>query len=309
MKYYFLLSIVFLFSCSSNKLTLYGEIGNGLKSTFELVQKGKNYSGIFFYNNDIDKSIKVKGFIENDKLILNEYNDILEITGTFKGTFDNLNFQGNWLSPDKKEETPFNYSISNTKTISKETITKNIDDEIYKLKINNTYQKWISKKVETGEYWTEDTYNKKAEINRKKNVHWGVDSEEETGECKYGIPSELSDYSTTYMDVNNDGEIDCISYVRWIYCSPGNWSNNVPSELLIFISKNNSYELFENPKVIEYGGIFKSVNEKGELEFEHLTFEGSEARCCPSIQWFTYYKYVNNGFILERKTSEKKKVY
>jgi len=306
MRYYFLLSIVLFLSCSSNKLTLYGEIGNGLNSTFELIKKGKNYSGIFFYNNDIDNSIKVKGFIENDKLILNEYNDLYEITGTFKGSFDNLNFKGDWLSPDKRKKTSFKYSINNKNT-TPEKIIEEGEDEVYKLKIYNSYQKWISTKIETGEYWTEETYNKKAEINRKKNVHWGVDSEEETGECKQGIPNKL--YNTHYIDINNDGIMDCISYIRWIYCMPGNWSNNEPSELLIFISKNNSYELIENPKIIEYGGIFKQINEKGELEFEHLSFEGSDARCCPSIQWFTYYKYIDDKFILEWKTSEKKKVY
>jgi len=301
MKYYFLLSIVLFLSCSSNKLTLYGEIGNGLKSTFELVKKGKNYSGIFFYNNDIDNSIKVKGFIENDKLILNEYNDLYEITGTFKGSFDNLNFKGDWLSPDKRKKTSFKYSTIN-KTETQKKNTKKGKDEIYKLKIENSYQKWITMKVETGEYWTEDTYRGKAEINRKKNVHWGVDSEEETGICKLGIPNKLN---PTYIDINNDGILDCIAYVRWLYCMPGNWSNNLPSELLIFISKDNSYEILENPKEIEYG-IFEKISDRNEFEFVHYEYTDIDPNCCPSIKQSFYYEYKNNKFIFIRKSAKVK---
>lgn len=300
-QYITLIALVFLTSCSKSQLNLYGIIGNGLLSTFELTKSGNNYSGNFYYDNDIDRLIKVKGFFENNRLVLNEYNEDLEITGTFNGTFDESIYNGNWISPDKSINIPFNYSInknSNLPTI----LVK--EDKVYELKINLAYQKWITNKIETGEYWTEETYNEKAEINRQKNVYWSIDGEEETGICKQGIPNEFND--PNYIDINNDGILDCISYVRWLYCEPGNWSATVPSELLIFISDGESYKIFENPKQIETGGFFKRLTENKELEFDNYRYDDDDERCCPSIQWFTYYKFVDNDFVFVRKTDESK---
>ncbi len=118
----FFCSIFLLISISScqqelkNKLYFVGDI-SGLKSKFDLEVDNNKLAGVFYYLKNPAEIIEVKGEINANRVVINEYNSSdKSLTGVFKGIIINNRFEGYWSDPSNKKSIKFSYSIEHDKS-------------------------------------------------------------------------------------------------------------------------------------------------------------------------------------------------
>lgn len=88
-----------------------GEINQNLKIRMSLYPHGNSLDGTYFYET-IKKEIKVQGKVASNQILLDEFDESGNITGTFKGVIKTVDgFDGIWTSPDGKKTYPFKVSL------------------------------------------------------------------------------------------------------------------------------------------------------------------------------------------------------
>lgn len=143
-----LLMILILISGCDNspKIELVGNLGDDLKSRFQLNQDGDKFSGYFFYDNGISNRISVIGVRNGNTLRIEEFNNNEnKLTGIFEGEFDGTTFKGHWKDPKKSKRVPFIYRNENNQR------SKNEDTE-EKKPTKKAEIKYLVKKQFGGEF-------------------------------------------------------------------------------------------------------------------------------------------------------------
>jgi hypothetical protein len=107
--------------------TLEGKISDQFQIIMKLTSENGNINGNYFYKK-VGGNIKLKGEIKkNGAIILNEFDEVGNQTGIFKGTIDeNSKIVGTWSKPNGEKEMSFILLESNS---SYETEQKTIKDK------------------------------------------------------------------------------------------------------------------------------------------------------------------------------------
>jgi len=121
---YILFTIVFLLlycKQESRQLTLEGTLNDKLSGKFIVKQQGEAVSGYFFFMNDENTKIKLRGILSGQNLRLEEFNGKQgEITGIFDGIFDGSMYEGYWTNPDNSINVSFSFRAQKEETINPE---------------------------------------------------------------------------------------------------------------------------------------------------------------------------------------------
>lgn len=107
----FLSFAVIFYKCKiyeETPLLLIGKINKSQESVFDLKVRDNQVAGVFYYLNTEDDTILIRGNINGEKIMLEEYSSKNNVvTGFFEGEYDGITFTGIWTSPNGKKQVPF----------------------------------------------------------------------------------------------------------------------------------------------------------------------------------------------------------